>query len=52
MNVDLMEIGYPRKFGFRNNLFSANLGGADTTSKRFSISQVETMLYRQTFMMC
>ena len=39
MNVDIMEIGYPRKFGLRNNLFSANLGGADTASKRFSISQ-------------
>mgnify|MGYP001189087482 CR=1 FL=1 len=38
MNVDLMEIGYPRKFGFRNNLFTSALGGSDTTSRLFSIS--------------
>jgi hypothetical protein len=44
MNVDIMEIGYPRKFGFRNNLLSASLGGSDTTSKLFSISQSNNAL--------
>ncbi len=39
MNVDLMRINYPRRFGFRNNVFKASLDGVDTTSRRFSVTQ-------------
>ncbi len=35
---DFYEIRYPKKFAFRNNLFSAVTGLSDTTSRLFSIS--------------
>ncbi|MEZ4691499.1 MAG: C25 family cysteine peptidase [Ignavibacteria bacterium] len=38
MYIDLMEIQYPRKFKFSASKLSADLGGSDTTSKKFSIS--------------
>ena len=38
MHVDLMQIGYPRKFALSSSAIDASLAGSDTTSKRFSVS--------------
>ncbi|MEP7146480.1 MAG: C25 family cysteine peptidase [bacterium] len=37
MYIDLFEVQYPKTFNFRNNIFSANLGGLDSTSKLFGV---------------
>jgi hypothetical protein len=37
LHADLMEIGYPRRFGFTGSTFDATLNGTDTTSMLFSI---------------
>ncbi len=36
--LDIMEIQYPRKFKISGSVLSANLGGADTTSKLFRVN--------------
>lgn len=38
INIDVFEITYPRLFKLSGEKLSANLGGADTTSKLFRIS--------------
>ncbi|MBL8005915.1 MAG: T9SS type A sorting domain-containing protein [Ignavibacteria bacterium] len=38
MLVDFMEVQYPERFSFRNNLVSSSPGGGDTLSRKFSIS--------------
>jgi len=38
LNVDFLEVQYPKIFKFRNEQMSSNLGGVDTTSKLFKVS--------------
>jgi len=43
LNVDFLEIKYPKIFNFSNEQISANLGGIDTTSKQFKVSGYNTI---------
>lgn len=38
LNIDYFDISYPKIMKFRNEKVSMNLGGVDTTSKKFSFS--------------
>ncbi|MEO8664379.1 MAG: C25 family cysteine peptidase, partial [Ignavibacteria bacterium] len=35
--IDMFEVQYPNTFSFKNNIFSGELGGVDSTSKLFKV---------------